>query len=614
MSKKSRFDGNIVIVFVVSALLRLAPYMNHFVYRFRTDDFGTLIYPAYLAGYDWSSFVSGTNHYYGFGYYWIFAPLFRLINAPGKLLVAICAVSSLLIVLTSVLIYHIAVRYLRMPRSFVTAALAIVATMFQGDVYPRKDFWLRTDNEIPLFFAVWLLVWAVLAAADADTKRKKALCSFLAGLSLVWSLTVHERALALVMSVVFVLFLVWLLTRRWVIQPAVFMITLLCGFVCQRMMRRGVLDFFWQGGRPGKNTNAFSNVSLWFLEGVDAMRSLLLVLFGNIHSFIIRGFGIPAFAMVIAVGWIVLCIRKKAWKEKETALTEDQKALNLSVLVVLIFGVCITVTILGMSVRWGSMLYPGIASGEVVRGYKGICYSRYYYTFIGPVVFGTLAYCWKNDSFQRSWITVSWALFGLFELIFYSFVFPYCVEADLKAGTNYVKRALGTYVLWGSVEFRRALSMTFMLVTMLLLTYALTRGKEDARRRHRFVGLTAGFVLLIFAGDRAVQVRTLHPSVSFQEGGTVVRQLKKLKEKDALPDQIYIENKNWSFPVQLTFKEIPFINGVPDDASPDASNLVILTHEEEAYTENGYREYKPGKSYRLYTNDADTIRALEEMQ
>ena len=614
MSKKSRFDTNIVLVFVVSALLRLAPYLNQFVYRFRTDDFGTLVYPAYLAGYDWSAFVSGTNHYYGFGYYWIFAPLFHLFRKPESLLIAIAAVNSMLIVLSSLLIYHLAVYYLRMPRSWVTACIAIIATMFQGDIYPRSDFWLRTDNEIPLYLAVWLLVWAVLAAADAETRRKKAVSSFLVGLVLVWALTVHERALALVLSVIFVLFLFYLLTRRWVMQPAVFLMTLCGGFVCQRMLRRAVIAVLWRGGLPGKNTDAFADVSLWFLESVKAVRALMLVLFGNIHSFIIRGFGIPVFAMVIAVGWMILCIRNKTWREKGTELTEEQKVLNLSALVLLIFGVCITVTILGMSVRWGSMLYPGLVSGEVVRGYKGICYSRYYYTFIGPVVFGTLVYCCRNQSFERGWVSASWALFGLFELVFYSFVFPYCITADFKAGTNYAKRALGTYVFRGTLEFRRAVSMTIMVVAMLLLTRVLLNGRGDAHRRNRSVGIAALFILIVFAGDRAVQIHTIHPSVSFEEGGAVIKQLTRLQEEDALAGHVYLENKNWSFPVHLTFKEIEFINGSPDEMSMEESNLVIRTQAEKAYTDSGYQEYIFDGQYWLYTNDKNTIHSLEEVQ
>ena len=46
-----------------------------------TDELGAIVGAATWAGYDWSA-VIGKSSYYGFGYYALFAPLFKLHLSP----------------------------------------------------------------------------------------------------------------------------------------------------------------------------------------------------------------------------------------------------------------------------------------------------------------------------------------------------------------------------------------------------------------------------------------------------------------------------------------------------------------------------------------------------
>ena len=43
-----------LVLLAAAALMQLAAYFQSFSLRLRPDDFGPLIYPAALAGYDWT--------------------------------------------------------------------------------------------------------------------------------------------------------------------------------------------------------------------------------------------------------------------------------------------------------------------------------------------------------------------------------------------------------------------------------------------------------------------------------------------------------------------------------------------------------------------------------
>ena len=609
------------VLLVISLAYRLMAYLQQFDFRMRPDDFGPLVYPAYLAGYDWSQFNVGRS-YYGFGYYWIFAPLFKLIRSPKTLLLTICLINAVLVAVSSLLVYHLLRRYLSLPAGWMTCAIALLATLFQGDVGQRDGFWLRTDNEIPFYFICWFVVWVFLAAFRASHSAKEQAGKRMGrslGMAalLCWGLTVHERAVAVLLAVAFLELLYYFFRKKWLFQPVVFYGSLAVLFVCQRLLRSAVIRTLWAGGWPVKNTSIFSGAGLWFLKSAVGMKALLIVLWGNLHSFMIRGFGLPAFALSIGVFWLVKQFVQRS-KQKTAAFSSlceagaDTGALiraEGAVLIILLFGICVVITIVGLGLNWGGKLAEGMAAGEIVYEYKSICYSRYYYLFIGPIVCSLLALLFGNVPLKRSLVEAGWAVFGLIEIAFFAFVFPYCV----KAGKVYVRRTLGTYFVlrssWGN-QVRLFLSLMAVLLVMILFTLAM---RSKAGSVKKWVACAAVAALLISAADRFAQIDSKGYALTFTEGEAAAELLVRADEADALPDHVYVPNIKSSCSLQYLAPKLHLIAGEPAEEQIKDNSLVLCLTENESYEKAGYSLLAYG-DYFVYSNDPAFVAFAREVE
>ena len=653
MTTKKKPDVWIAATALCALILRFMCYLQSFKFYFRTDDIVPLSYPAYLAGQDWSTFLSGKMMYYGFGYYWIFAPLFAWVSSPKLLLALIVGFNGLVVALISVLMYHLLVTYMDFPRRPGTVFFALVPAMFLGDVSSRGMYWLRTDNEMPLFLACWLLVWLLLKAHALSTQGHAPLGKRIAvaiGVSAVlcWALTCHERSLALFLSVAVIELFLFAVKRRWLLHPVAFYASLVAGFLAQRMLRRAVIGVMWAGTWPSANTSAFSRVSLWFLESFTAMKALLMILFGNLHSFLIKSFGLPAFAAVIVVVWVMRSMFPKRSGAEDPAAGEAW--IDPGVLIMLVFGLCSMVIIGGNSVRWGSLLYPGLASGEVVYGYKGICYSRYYYVFCGPILFGLFAFCQRKRevlrTFARGWLEASWAVWAAVEVVFFAFVFPYCVLADAAEGSNFVRRAIGNYFFTDiDDEKKLVLSMAMMLIAMVLFSIAVIGGRKKAAAgeesatqvsaegaqkavekgaarlnagRAETLGkaliMTAVFLTAVFLVDRGVQVgRHPDPSLSFAKAAEVSEVLNDLEAEGTLPEKVYLERNVWNYTLRFLSRSVNFARGLPSEEELQEETLIVMGKKSDggAYLQAGYDSFKVG-NYCIYTNAGKTADALTQ--
>ena len=621
MKRERRFDRYIVFTVLISAILRIIPYLQNFTFRFRLDDFGPLVYPAYLAGYDWSTYVQGNEHYYGFGYSWIMTPLFKLIPSPRVLMVAIAAVNSLVILLITLLIYHLLKTYLGIQRGWTAVFFSIVPTLFYGTISGRRTFWFHTDNEIALLLAVWLTVWAILGSAHAAGRSLRVRCIHAAAVSasLTWALSVHERAMALVLAVVFVELLLFFMKRRWLMQPAAFYGTLAAGYLLQRTMRRMVIDVLWRGGWPSVNTNAFKDVGLWFLKSRTAVKAFLTILFGNLHSIVVKGFGVTAIAIVLLLVWLV---RNLFLRRKVRTQGEDPKTLpDADMLILLIFGICIAVTLAGLCVRWGLKLLPGMNDYTISKGYKGICYGRYYESYMSPVILAVFVnvYRRKSTPADRAMAESWWGLFCGAEIVFFAFIYHRLLKVWELTGVSYYNMSYSLYLFHShTASFYAGATIVMSVMVLALLTAAVlyedrpvfTGQRVTVTGRHLTVA-AALLILILFGIDRLDQIETFHPTLTFYKTEQMTKVITDLEEQDLLPENLYMPQNNWCFGLQFMKKELQFTTGVPAEEQLAEDNLIITTPQKPQYKEEGYEEFQV-EDHWIYTNQEKTSRRLKE--
>lgn len=69
------------LVFILAVLPKIILALQAFPLKTFSDEVATIASAASLAGYDWSAVVSHAG-YYGAGFFWIFAPVFRVTDNP----------------------------------------------------------------------------------------------------------------------------------------------------------------------------------------------------------------------------------------------------------------------------------------------------------------------------------------------------------------------------------------------------------------------------------------------------------------------------------------------------------------------------------------------------
>ena len=604
-----------LLTFGLALLLKVLYYWQPVTHQLRSDDFGTLIYPAQLGGYNWTTYITNFKRYYGYGYYWIFTPLFKWIHDPTKLLAAIVLINAFIIALFSILIYELFVRYASFPRKLGTVFFAVASSMFLGMLRPDgKDFIYRTDNEIPLYFGCWLMVWILLAAHRnyKASLKKRILIAVGASVLLSWILSVHERALALVMAVFFAEFFLYFAKRKWLFQPAAFFGSFAAGFMAHRLLRRFLIHTLWLGNSPKQNTSAFTRVSLWFLDSsFRGIKTLFLVFIGNLSNFMTKGFGLPALAMVIVIVWGVkqLPVIRKKWFSEDEEVTSEW--VDPFVLVMLVFGLCIMIVIAGLAVRWGSLLYPAIRKGTVSRELKGVSYTRYYYDFVGPVVFGVFAYCYHNRPLKRGLIEAAWYVFLGIELVYFAFVFPYLTEGNLK-GLNFIRKQMGVYIIGHSNEVKLMFSMTFVIIAMVFLTFGVLGSRNAVKNGRKWLTVTAFFIFFLFLLDRAVNVNIKEgPSIEFVEDENASAFVRELIEDEKISVNIYLPNSKYVYPFLMNFPYYGFYNEVPTGEKIQDNNLILFdtNKKNKQLLEEGYEVVDIG-FFTAYTNDPAVAKLL----
>lgn len=596
----------IFLLLAAAALFRLICYLKDTSFRLRPDDFGPLTVPAYLAGFDWRPFSSTLPNYYGFGYYWIFAPFFKFIRDPIVLLACIAAVNSVVVVLITLLIYHLLVRYFRMSGGPMTIALSLFLSIYQGDVGQNGAFFVRTDNELPFFALTWVAVWMLLAAREAGIKRemkKWYTLSALLALVLTYALTVHERAMALLISFAVVVLLLFLLKRKWMLAPLPFYACLAAGFVLQRLVRNAVIRFFWYGGWPQKNTDTFRGLGLWFVESRAALKSFLLILTGNLHSLMIQGFGLPAFAIVLV---LIYLIRSLSRKKKLPAIDQDGDAdPDPSYTLLLIFGVCIAAVICGLAFRWGPMLLPGIENDKVVYAYKGICFSRYFYLFLGPLLMGCITCVKKAAPAAKSVPIASLILLGVIELVFFLFTYPYCV----RGGDSIMHRVWGMcFVPDNGANIERKILVSVLLMFFVACAFAVSAAAKR-QTAVRILSLITLCMLLPPVLNRLQQVTPGSVSLRVTEGSEAAAVLTRLEEAQALPEMLYVPATKSSCGIQYLKKELKLVGGRPKDEEYSVPSFVVTKEENRKLASAGYTG-KEEKGFWYYTNDEAAAAAL----
>lgn len=423
-----------------------------------SDNIGSLALPATLAGRDWSGLLEGGIAYYGWGYYILFTPILALTHNPVTIYAAVCAINIIVLGIISVLIFHIASKFLRLGKSFYVVMLAVVSSG-----YVTFYAWNFTA-ELPSLLVVWLTAWLILKAYSVVDRKKAAICySALLALLITYSYNIHTRLIILLPAVIVGCLLFYIVYRKWCIHFPTFLGASALGFLLARALKAEIISSLWNVSSMNELRNATINVGSYVDRFTGTFKAVIDIWLSNLYKLNLETYGMMTICVVVIVPFFCKLLFRKGHED----LTENRVISEKVFILLSVFGAALAGTIMTLPLYYASSIAAGYNEGIENSQFSALTYIRYYYIYFGPVFIAVVTLIYKKI------VLVTWRKFtlGILGSIFLTWYVSTWVFKHLLWGfpNFYYKDYIGEkpyYNLWIS---------TFILLLVLLITFILIK-------------------------------------------------------------------------------------------------------------------------------------------
>lgn len=297
-----------------------------------SDELGTISNAAFVAGYDWSSFVQSTGlAFYKYGSSLIYIPFFWVLKNPVYVYKSALIICSALVSLIPVFSYNISTILFEKNRRIVHFAISFLIGILPVNLLWSKQVW----SESMLMLIPWIVAYLLLVISK-KTKYQHVLLGALAVILSFGAYTVHSRGISLVCTVFVIDLFYYLKEKKWLIHPVNFTIVMVLCVI----LDKGLDSYFRQ--------NIWSNVNGDLNNSADSILKTLVSLKDIIFSF--RGlkifvktilswsvsFFLSSFGIIV-IG-IVVCGKKVIAFFKESAFFKNTE--NMFVIFVTVYFLC----------------------------------------------------------------------------------------------------------------------------------------------------------------------------------------------------------------------------------------------------------------------------------
>lgn len=418
------------------------------------DEIGTFVSGAALAGRDWSGSLPFTR-YYGYGYYWIFAGLFRITNNPYVIYLTILLVNSLILSLTAFLIYKIEIHEFNLPDNFVTVFFAVLP----GCVYTIVNY-AYLSNDVMVYTSFWIVVYLTLKlfnSLDIKTRKKY---SFLLAFFLCYSLTIHEKTIAVFGIILFCLAFWAIFIRKNLVNWKVFSGSILVFYILARATKKLAISLFWSDiiAESLANTSVIYTDVLWFIDEIRKLKITFDIFISNIIKTGMYTYGLFFLAVMIMLSAVIVLIKNKCNIRK---ILERDTEIEKTVFVFTVSMATILVTMLGIALQWGNGIWNALNEGNPLGvNARAYGYLRYYIIYIGPILISTYFLC-LNQKLSKGFY---WGTFSLFTGLSYY----YLTEIDSYVGDQ--NKVMEFVTPFDNQIWNRHISVLLLILFIFLLS------------------------------------------------------------------------------------------------------------------------------------------------
>lgn len=366
----SKKKAGMFLALGISLLLSSIMFMKSYEISMIGDTMGIICSGPFLAGINWSDIVSNAS-YYGWGAYWYTFILYKLTDNYVVIYVALLIWNYLSCSLVGILIYKILVDEFKIKSYWWAAAVAGIATTMKHQA-------LDLCNEYGVFVICWLVCWGFAKCiSNQNNCRKQIWYSFLLGGILTYGLMVHERLMALIISVFFVAVLYRLLFRKPAVKEGILFPTVLAGYVIQRTLRSEWLATMWHTRGAVRNTTVVSSTQMNAFLHCETIGETLLILLTNLYKMVLSSYGMVAICLCIVIVFFVSVIKSlRSKKTMELDSLETEKAYAL----ILCYGMAAVITAVGLGSKAVAIAYRD--GNPLSSTFKVWFYERYYFPYV----------------------------------------------------------------------------------------------------------------------------------------------------------------------------------------------------------------------------------------
>lgn len=406
----------IVFLMVVFSLFLSWPLFTTYPLHTTTDELGTIVGAASLAGYDWSGVIDKSG-YYGFGYYIIFAPLFMLHLSPIMIYRIILVFTRCLreCVIFSIS-YYIGKYYLGFSSKAILLQVAIICTI---PLHPNND--TNIINDVVLDIMLWIIIILVCKMAEHIECLYKYMLYFFAYIAAVfYASLLHTRALAMIIASFISVLGILIYKRKKRLFWSIIVIPII-------LLARKFIELYQNGIwrlSGGKLINASVRLGFeWNMIDAKAWNIWFDMLIGHISVQSLLTGGLFLAAVVAIMKYIF------------DAIKETKKANIYLNIIITISGLAVGATFAAFLVSsWFSEMYSTWNTNEMGTAYcyKALCYVRYWNVFSMPFILAGIYLLEKKE--YRSCIRK--AIYGWIIMIFLfiHLVVPIIKENEAAAG------------------------------------------------------------------------------------------------------------------------------------------------------------------------------------
>ncbi len=379
--KQKIFDC--VLIFLICFVPRMVIILQAYPVATVSDEVSALHIAASVAGYDWSDVVSNAG-YYGIGFLWIFAPLFRIGLSPVVIYRVILSVLAGINALTGPLFYAIMGRFFHVQNRFGRVVVSGICGALIFFFVPR----LSSRNEEILAFLVCLVVFLMCRIVQERKFRDEIwLC-----LVMLYALTCHTRAVAILLAVLAVSILYSIFYRKKLLHIATYIISI-AGYVAVYYLLNFYRAGIWGSGAV-RNSSVSSNVGnslssiLATGDALGVIKTWVKIVGGQIFAGTTFSGGLFLIATIVCLLYLFYFL-----KQKKENCSEALFVLSLLALILVYF------TIFTQGVTWLPGVYNNIYVEEnltYVTQYRAFTYTRYFGVY-APMLIMTAFCIWEQD-------------------------------------------------------------------------------------------------------------------------------------------------------------------------------------------------------------------------